>query len=241
MGRVRFSASFAMLAGVLAIALSGCGSGSSSSTSVASATTSAASSAATTTSSSSAATTSTATSPSSTSTSTTSTSSSTTSQAKSTPKSAKPKLEQVLLTSSAFKRGGQIPARYTCAGSNESPPLQWSRVPADTKQLFLFALNLVGGAKGGVVWAVGAIDPNTHSISAGSVPAGAVVGRNSLGKAGWGGICAKGGKPQSIVFLLYALRQKLSLSNGFETMKIQRQLTSIAAGAGLLFGISQPS
>jgi len=43
----------------------------------------------------------------------------------------------LLLTSSAFARGGAIPPAYTCEGRNVSPPLAWSDAPAGTKTFAL--------------------------------------------------------------------------------------------------------
>ena len=41
------------------------------------------------------------------------------------------------ITSPSFIHKGEIPARYTCDGSNVSPPLEWSGVPAGTRSLAL--------------------------------------------------------------------------------------------------------
>ena len=41
------------------------------------------------------------------------------------------------LTSTAFKPGGEIPAKYTCEGEDISPPLAWQGVPDGTKSLVL--------------------------------------------------------------------------------------------------------
>ena len=41
------------------------------------------------------------------------------------------------LTSSAFRQGGEIPARHTCQGGDVSPPLEWSGVPSNGKSLAL--------------------------------------------------------------------------------------------------------
>ena len=42
-----------------------------------------------------------------------------------------------VLTSTAFKDGGDIPARYTCDGADVSPPLAWSGAPPDTQSFVL--------------------------------------------------------------------------------------------------------
>lgn len=41
------------------------------------------------------------------------------------------------ITSSAFDHQGSIPPKYTCDGSNISPPLQFHDVPSGTKSLAL--------------------------------------------------------------------------------------------------------
>ena len=45
----------------------------------------------------------------------------------------------VTITSSAFQEGGLIPAKYTCDGSDTSPPLQWDAVPEGTKSIALIS------------------------------------------------------------------------------------------------------
>jgi Raf kinase inhibitor-like YbhB/YbcL family protein len=42
------------------------------------------------------------------------------------------------LTSSAFGEGQGIPAHYTCDGSDRSPPLAWTNVPAECQSLAVF-------------------------------------------------------------------------------------------------------
>src|SRR5258708_5819267 len=39
------------------------------------------------------------------------------------------------LTSTAFKEGEAIPARYTCDAKDLSPPLKWSGAPTETQRL----------------------------------------------------------------------------------------------------------
>src|SRR5216684_2566144 len=41
------------------------------------------------------------------------------------------------LTSPAFQANGSIPSKYTCEGSDTSPPLEWSDVPPGAKSLAL--------------------------------------------------------------------------------------------------------
>ena len=43
----------------------------------------------------------------------------------------------LMLTSTAFAQGAQIPSTYTCEGQDISPPLAWSGVPPAAKSLVL--------------------------------------------------------------------------------------------------------
>src|SRR5437763_714320 len=43
----------------------------------------------------------------------------------------------IKVTSGAFAEGELIPAQFTCAGANVSPPLAWTDVPAEAKALAL--------------------------------------------------------------------------------------------------------
>lgn len=120
------------------------------------------------------------------------------------------------LRSPAFERNGEIPVQYTCDGADITPPLQWQHLPAHTKALVLFISdNSTRLPKGGIRWMVANINPSLSGISAGQLPAGAVVGLNSSGKATYGGICPPKGKSASIEFALWALSKKIPLSNGF--------------------------
>jgi Raf kinase inhibitor-like YbhB/YbcL family protein len=128
------------------------------------------------------------------------------------------------LSSPAFERNGAIPARYTCDGANVSPPLAWQNAPAHTAELVLFIIDDSSSATtGGIRWVVAGIEPSLHEVKAGAVPAGAVVGRNTGGSIGYGGICPAHGKTDKIEFVLYALRKKISLANGFTPAVAERK------------------
>ena len=42
---------------------------------------------------------------------------------------------EIKITSPAFEEGGLIPKKYTCDGSNVSPPLRWDSVPDGTESI----------------------------------------------------------------------------------------------------------
>ena len=123
----------------------------------------------------------------------------------------------IKLSSPAFTSNGTIPAEFTCSGRDISPPLRWSGVPNGARELALELIDL--DAPGGpfVHWALARISPSVTSVAAGeSIPPGAVAGRNSFAKIGYGGPCPPpGDKPHRYVFVLLALRSPSGLSRGF--------------------------
>jgi hypothetical protein len=142
----------------------------------------------------------------------------------------------IVLRSAAFKPGGAIPARYTCDGAGLSPPLRWQNVPPGTAEFLLLAIDLNGGRTDAVQWAVGGLDPGLRGMRAGRLSAGAVVGRNSAGKIGWGGICGARGRVHHVAFLFYALSRKLGLKAGFNPALVRGGLKSGTLARGLTVG-----
>jgi Raf kinase inhibitor-like YbhB/YbcL family protein len=122
------------------------------------------------------------------------------------------------LTSSAFKQGGSIPSKYTCEGSNASPPLGWSGAPDKTKSFALIvddpdAPDPAKPQRVYVHWVIYGMPAGTASLdenaSKGGLPAGAKQGKNDFGKTEYGGPCPPIGRHRYF-FKLYALDTELS-------------------------------
>ena len=123
-----------------------------------------------------------------------------------------PKLkENMTIASSQFRHNGRIPAKYTCDGDNVSPPLEVRDIPEASKSLALIVDDPDAPAGIWVHWTVWNIDPKTAQISENGIPAGAVEGRTSFGKPGYGGPCPPSGTHRYF-FKLYALDTILDLS-----------------------------
>ncbi|HEV3319088.1 MAG TPA: YbhB/YbcL family Raf kinase inhibitor-like protein [Solirubrobacteraceae bacterium] len=146
---------------------------------------------------------------------------------------------KIKVTSTAFKAGGPIAAKYTCDGGGTSPPLQWHGVPRGTSEVLMLALDLSGSANDAIQWAVAGISPNATGIPEGSLPAGAVAGVNSAGKIGWGGICGSKGQLHHVGFLFYALKHKLSLKSGFNPVEVRSGLKGATLATGLTLATYQ--
>ena len=102
------------------------------------------------------------------------------------------------LTSSSFEHETEIPTKHTCEGSNVSPPLAWSGVPAGTKSLALVvddpdAPDPNAPKMTWVHWVLYDIPPSVselaEGVSRGDLPNGAHEGRNDWKKIGYGGPC----------------------------------------------------
>jgi hypothetical protein len=118
------------------------------------------------------------------------------------------------LRSSAFEDGGSIPERFSCEGDNVSPPLAWSRVPADAAELALVVAD--PDAPDGTFhhWVVLGIAPRDGGVGEGEIPAGAVEAKGSSDNATWIGPCPPGGEEHDYVFTMYPLSKRLGLAVG---------------------------
>lgn len=150
------------------------------------------------------------------------------------PKQHLPKVT-IQMSSPAFNEGGQIPAQYTCDGADVSPPMRWSAIPHGNAELALFILNLNStGAEPVVYWAVAGLRPTLRGLSAGRLPAGAIVGRNSLGKSRYTICPAKGEGSQDYAVVLLALPHRVATTPGFNGPAVYTTLANIAEYKGLM-------
>lgn len=126
------------------------------------------------------------------------------------------------LRSPAFSEGESIPPKYTCDGSDVSPPLQISGVPDGTAALALVMDD--PDAPGGTFdhWLVWNIPPETAETAEGTEPDG-VQGRTDFGKLGYGGPCPPGGS-HTYRFKLYALDEQLDLAEGARKKDLQNAM-----------------
>lgn len=121
------------------------------------------------------------------------------------------------LRSPEFDDGGTIPERYSRAGDDLFPPLQWSGVPSVTRQLALTVQDPDAPDGTFVHWVVAGIDPGLDRRDAGELPEGAAEGRNDFGEVGYGGPQPpEGDPPHRYVFTLLALDDDVQLSPGAE-------------------------
>ena len=141
------------------------------------------------------------------------------------------------LTSPALAPGPEsvsaLPPTYTCQGKDTWPSLHWTGVPPASAELVLFAINLEPIDEALFFdWAVAGLDPGLTEIKSGALPAGAVIGKNGFGKEGYS-ICPPK-SPETVIFALYALPERLSAKQGFDPATLRREVLDASGNAGLL-------
>jgi phosphatidylethanolamine-binding protein (PEBP) family uncharacterized protein len=139
------------------------------------------------------------------------------------------------VSSPAFAPGSEIPVRYTCDGAGTSPPLHWGTIPKGTAELALFILGNDGESAENprIYWAVAGLQPALKGVSAGKLPPGAIVGRNSLGRSGYTICPAKGHGLRHYAVALLALPRSIAIQPGFNASALFKTMKHTAEYGGL--------
>jgi len=125
------------------------------------------------------------------------------------------------LKSTAFSPGGMIPAKYSCDGTDVSPPLSWDNAPSGTKSFALICDDPDAPMGTWVHWVFYDIPLTVTSLSehietTGTPSSGGRQGLNDFRKIGYGGPCPPSGVHR-YYFKLYALDTILNLPAGTTT------------------------
>ncbi|MGD0694652.1 MAG: YbhB/YbcL family Raf kinase inhibitor-like protein [Terriglobia bacterium] len=140
------------------------------------------------------------------------------------------------LETSAFKPGGDIPAKFTCEGEDVSPALTWTNPPESDRssriasKSFALIVEDPDAPTGDFVhWIVFNLPWTTRGVSEGIAKnrdiiqkngqKGGIQGRNDFGKAGYNGPCPPPGKAHRYYFRLYALDSMMILEPGYTPTK----------------------
>ena len=138
------------------------------------------------------------------------------------------------ITSSAFPEGGNIPSKFTCDGSDTSPPLQITGVPSEAKSLVLIVDDPDAPSGLFTHWLVWNIAPQTNSIAEGNAPKG-VQGANDFSKSGYRGPCPPPGTHR-YSFKVFALDRKLELRSGAKRSQVDAAMKGHVIAQGELVG-----
>jgi Raf kinase inhibitor-like YbhB/YbcL family protein len=144
------------------------------------------------------------------------------------------------LKSSAFETGGMIPLKYTCDGSDVSPPLSWSAVPAKAKSLALIADDPDAPRGTWVHWVAWNIPATVSNLEEAvpkrdTFPNGMKQGTTDFRSIGYGGPCPPSGTHRYF-FKLYALDTILNLQPGTTKKDLEKVMQSHVLAQAELMG-----
>lgn len=141
--------------------------------------------------------------------------------------------KMIIVTSPAFKENESIPAKYTCDGSNDNPPLDLANIPEAAASLVLIVDD--PDAPGGtwlhwLNWNI----PITHHIREGHKSG--IQGINDFKKRGYGGPCPPTGTHR-YQFKVYALNNILKIENTANVNDVEKAMSDNIMAFGSLTGI----
>ncbi|MDE0268828.1 MAG: YbhB/YbcL family Raf kinase inhibitor-like protein [Acidimicrobiaceae bacterium] len=131
--------------------------------------------------------------------------------------SAEPSDSVLGVSTSAWQDGDAIPVKYSCDGSDVSPPLDLENVPFDTRSLALIMNDPDAPSGNFVHWVIFNLDPSRRDISEGLGQSGAATaseglqGLNDFRQLGYSGPCPPQGTAHTYVLTVYALDGILDL------------------------------
>ena len=156
----------------------------------------------------------------------------------------------ITVTSPTLKANETVPIDHTADGKNESPGLNWSGAPANTKQ---FALvyddpDVVFGGQTFVHWVVYKIPGTAKGLPANlpidqvtltSPPeiAGAIQGLSGFKRPFYRGPAPPPGKPHHYTWTVYALDAELPLEPGLTRNQLMEAMKGHIIGQGSLVAI----
>jgi hypothetical protein len=140
------------------------------------------------------------------------------------------------VTSSVFKDGGTIPVKYTCDGTDVSPPLAFGKVPKKTVELVLIVDDPDAPNGRFVHWLLYNVYGSTKAIGEGARPAGAREGKNGFGSQGWRGPCPPIFQTHRYYFTAHALRKRSGLQTGAEAAAVRSAINGKVLATGSLMG-----
>ena len=150
-------------------------------------------------------------------------------------------LSDLKVSSSAFKEGGRIPAKYTGEGEDTSPPLEWSAVPKGARSFAVICHDpdaplVSSGSIGFVHWVLYNIPGRATNLAAGV--AEYATGPADFGKPGYGGpMPPKGHGTHRYFFWVLALDREPDLEPGLTLRQLLETIESDVIGMNRLMGI----
>jgi Raf kinase inhibitor-like YbhB/YbcL family protein len=150
----------------------------------------------------------------------------------------------LMLTSPAFTGGEEIPVKYSCDGESISPPLDWGNGPPGTASFALILEDPDAPVKNFTHWVIFNLPPDTSGLPGalprdGTLPSGALQGKNGGGGIGFIGPCPPKGPAHHYVFNLYALDKSLDLAAGATKDQVRQAMEGHILAESMLIGTYQ--
>ena len=146
----------------------------------------------------------------------------------------------IIVESPAFQQKQSIPMKYTCDGSDISPPLAWKNIPEKTKSIVVICDDPDSPAGTWVHWVCYDIPLSIDSFNENipktdSLPVGGKQGMTDFGRVGYGGPCPPSGTHRYF-FKVFALDVVLGLPAGKSKKDIERAMKGHVLAWGELVG-----
>ena len=141
------------------------------------------------------------------------------------------------VSSPAFSAGDVIPKKYTGEGEDVSPPLEWTGLPAETKEIALICDDPdAPTAEPFVHWVIYKILGDRTSLSEGNAQ-GALEGENDFGGRGYNGCMPpEGHGVHHYHFKVYALDTELQAEAGLSKARLLEEMEGHVLDEGELIG-----
>ena len=146
----------------------------------------------------------------------------------------------ITITSSAFKEGGMIPAKYTCDGLNVSPSLKWEQIPQGVKSFALICDDPDAPVGTWVHWVLWNIPAEANGLpdavpASPQLPDGSKQGITDFRRPGYGGPCPPSGTHR-YYFKIYALDMMLDLPESSKKQDLLEAMKGHILAEGALMG-----
>jgi hypothetical protein len=146
----------------------------------------------------------------------------------------------LVVSSSAFAAGQQIPDQYSCKGTGISPPIAWSGAPKETKSLALIMDDPDAPMGTFVHWVIFNVPPDSSGLpeavpATSRLPDGTLQGANSAGRTGYTGPCPPSGTHRYF-FKLYSLDAVLEPASGAGKEQLLKHMQGHILAQGELMG-----
>lgn len=142
---------------------------------------------------------------------------------------------QIIISSSIFSEGGDIPLEYTCDGDDLSPPLAWSGVPVEAQSLVLIVDDPDAPIGTFVHWVLYDLPSDTKSLPEGVEGVG-TEGLNDFRDLGYKGPCPPKGPAHRYFFKIYALDEPINLKPGATKSEVEEAMQGHILAEGQLIG-----